>query len=242
MVPGAAGAAAMMRTVAREQHRRPSKRRTDRGAIGPAPPSLPPLSLITGLPDDRREPLESHHALYPMASRLRREQDRLHDRDHRQRFMTALDAWPRLRGADSLRETQIQWAGMLLSEGWRPADVAEVLDVALDTLRRRRVLDLGETWVDEVLVKEPPVLRFETTAPPEDDPEPHLRHEDWDGSSRLPRVVEGRVDRSVFGLLKEELGDLPIGDACVNLPGGFSRPAELGYYRRLLELRRRRAA
>jgi hypothetical protein len=66
MVPAPAGATAMMRAVAREQHQRPSRGRTDRAATGPA------LSLITGLPDDRREPLEPHHSLYRMASRLRR--------------------------------------------------------------------------------------------------------------------------------------------------------------------------
>jgi hypothetical protein len=163
-----------------------------------------------------------------MASRLRREQDQLDDGAHRQRFIAALDVWPRLRGADSRRETQVQWAGMLLSEGWGPADVAEVLGVSRDTLRRRRVLRLGETWIDEVLGKGP-----------RGDGPAEFRLE---GASRLPRVLEGRHNQSVFGLLKTELGDdIPIGEPCVNLPGGFSRPAELGYYRRLLELRRRRS-
>lgn len=157
-----------------------------------------------------------------MASRLRRDQDPLDDRQHRERFIVAL------RGADSLRETQAQWAGMLLSEGWGPGDVAEVLGVSPDTLRRRRVLRLGETWECEVL-----------GPGPSGDGPVELRVE---GVSRLPRVIEGRHDRSLFGLLKVELGELPIGDPCVNLPGGFSRPAELGYYRPLLELRRSRAA
>ena len=161
-----------------------------------------------------------------MASRLRHDQDRLDDREHRARFMTALDVWPRLRGRDSLRETQIQWAGMLLSEGWGPTDVAEVLGVSLDTLRRRRVLGLGETWKGEVL-----------GAGPHGDGPVELRVE---GVSRLPRVIEGRHDRSVFGMLEVELGELPIGEPHVNLPGSFSRPAELGFYRRLRDLRRRK--
>ena len=220
MVPTPAGATAMMRAVAREQHQRPSQGRTDRAATGPA------LSLITGLPDNRREPLEPHHPLYRMASRLRRDQDRLDDRQHRERFIVALDAWPRLRGADSLRETQAQWAGMLLSEGWGPGDVAEVLGVSRDTLRRRKLLRLGETWINEVLGKSP-----------RGDGPAEFRVE---GASRLPRVVEGRHNQSVFGLLKTELGDdIPIGDPCVNLPGDFRRPEERGYYGRLLDLRQR---
>ena len=220
MVPAPAGATAMMRAVAREQHQRPSRGRTDRAATGPA------LSLITGLPDNRREPLEPHHSLYRMASRLRRDQDRLDDRQHRERFIVALDAWPRLRGADSLRETQAQWAGMLLSEGWGPGDVAEVLGVSPDTLRRRKLLRLGETWINEVLGKSP-----------RGDGPAEFRVE---GASRLPRVVEGRHNQSVFGLLKTELGDdIPIGDPCVNLPGDFRRPEERGYYGRLLDLRQR---
>jgi len=167
-----------------------------------------------------------------MASRLQRDQDRLNDGEHRQPFMTALDAWPRLRGADCLRETQISGQASCSARDGGRRTSADVLSVSLHSLRRREVLRLGAMWRGEVLGE---------TA--DDVPGQELRELRVEGASRLPRVVEGRNDRSIFGLLETELGDdIAIGDPCVNLPGGFYRPAELSYYRRLLELRRRTRA
>ena len=190
------------------------------------------LSLVTGFLDDRREPLGSHHALYDMAAGLRARQDSYSDREHRVAFMTALEAWPRARSPQPpLRETKIAWAGMLLAQGYgRRELVAYVLGIDEESVRKDRLLELGETWRDEVLRKPPRPFVFAEV-------------EAGRNASRLPRVVEGHYRRSLLTIADDEL---PVGDCAVNLPASYRPPAvreaEDGYLERLLELRTRQPA
>jgi hypothetical protein len=179
---------------------------TDSRAISPT------LSLVTGFPDDRREPLAPHHERYAMALELRRIQDRLDDREHRAAFRIAVADWPRLRRAPKLLETQVQYAAMMLARGFGPDRIADVLGVTRNTLSKRRILRLAETWRHEVLGwTDGGQVRSQLPVVPE-----------LEGSTRYPRVIEGHVKMSLLTWLDPEV---PIGDVYVNLPPECRPPA-----------------
>jgi hypothetical protein len=174
------------------------------------------ISLLTGFPDDRREPLSPEHSLYPIARRLLDDQDNFTVGEHRVAFDLACSVWPTRRGPRSLVETQITWSGMLLARGLSRDDIAYVLGVRRQTLTKRRILQRGESWRAEVLGS-PPVTF----------------------SERFPRVIPGYYLCTLL-----ELGDDQGRYPHLPSPPGDppNRAAEAEYLRRFAEVRSRTQA
>jgi len=183
----------------------------------------PPLSLITGLADDGRMPLEPHRDdhLYEMAEHLFSRQERLSQSEHAEAFALLLKGWPKVPRKTTI-ELQGEYAGVLKNRGFSRKEIAYVLDLKEDTLRKRRILDFGDTWADEVW----------------------RRNDGQVLVGRFPRIVEGRESRSLRALTHDENGGMF--DVKVNLPffdlcrAADPEGRQAGYMRRMREVEARR--
>lgn len=120
------------------------------------------LSLVTGLDGDRREPLNRDHSLFDAARRAFERQDGWTDEQHQAAFELLFESWPRKRGVQSISDLQVSWAVSLMRDSFAPAEIAHMLGVKCDTLRKRRIIDRAEMFIDEQLLGQarPPKLRL----------------------------------------------------------------------------------
>jgi hypothetical protein len=96
-----------------------------------------PLYVEAGLPDDRRAALRRGHPLFDLAAWAWRAQDGWSAEEHRGFWTALLAQWPRQAGPRPTRERLGALAAYLRERGVSAAEIAEVIGVEADTLRRR---------------------------------------------------------------------------------------------------------
>ncbi len=127
------------------------------------------LSLITGFPDDRREPLGFQFATRFMTWRRVYERARTQSSDReRPRSVHDRTGGGRERGLKSKRPYAKPRSPGRACSSRRAMDggeVAYVLGIEEDSVRKERLLELGETWRDEILRKPPRPLVSQRSRP-----------------------------------------------------------------------------
>ena len=99
--------------------------------------------MVTGWPDDERIDLDASHKLYPLAQRALREQHTWNDDEHRSFWWALVSLWP-IRGKPRTADGMAEVARYLRETALLSADeIAAVLCVQPDTLRRREYLERG---------------------------------------------------------------------------------------------------
>ena len=149
------------------------------GRVGD-PESPAPLYLCTGLDDDARRPLGRRHPHYRLALHALVWQDVWSAEEHRDFWTALLPLWPRERGQRRVVETEGWWAHELRRHGLDDAAIAEALALDVDTVRRRRLHDVGEMVCHEQIERPRQLSAQYGPAPP------------------LPRVHGPNEDRPAF--------------------------------------------
>jgi len=197
------------------------------------------LVVATGAPDDHRQALQPGNGdLRAQAEIALAEQDAWSDEHHSGFWQALLPLWPRRSGTVPVRQRLDALAGYLLNvavaANWSRADVANILGVAPDSLRRRRYGfgDRKARWWPGTGDRRDRLPRVYREGDPKPDGHPAVRVEPPQAPAleQLERTVRSAVDRATpTGLTPAIIAVFALSDGSIStlFRGRRDRPDEI---------------